>query len=88
MTSQAEFSTPNLSFILSFSFIELTQLILKLLILNKYSGMTTRKTLFMGSIFSACDVTAWAREVMNWTSTEETGEIKVSISLKPFNIKP
>ena len=70
--SQAEFSNPNLSFILSFSLIELTQLILKLLILNKYSGMTTMKTLFMDSLFSVCDIIAWAREVMHWTSTEET----------------
>ena len=70
MISQAEFSNPNLSFILLFSLIELTKLFLKLLILNKYLGMTIMKTLFMGSLFSACDVTAWAREVMHWTSTD------------------
>ena len=29
------------------------------------------KTLFQGSLFSACDVTAWAGEVMHWTSTEK-----------------
>ena len=29
------------------------------------------KTLFQGSPVSACDVTAWAREVMHLASTEE-----------------
>ena len=34
-------------------------------------GIITMKTFFHGSLFSACDVTAWAREVMHWISTEE-----------------
>ena len=41
-----------------------------------------------GSLFSACDVIAWARKVMHWTSTEEKLDMKVRIPLKPFNIEP
>ena len=44
--------------------------------------------LFRGSLFSACDATAWAREVKHRTNTEERCNIKVKISLKRFNIKP
>ena len=88
VTSQAEIPNPHLSVILYFSLITLTQFILKLLVTNKYSGMITMKTLLNGFLFSACDVTAWAREVKHWTSTEEKCNIKVRISLKPFNIQP
>ena len=45
------------------------------------------KTFFKGSLFSACDITAWDREVKHLTSTEEKCNMKVRISLRPFNIK-
>ena len=66
--SKAEIPNPNLSLILYFSLIKLTQFILKPLVLNKFLGIISMKT---RSLFSACDVTAWASEVMHWTSTEE-----------------
>ena len=69
--SQAEIPNPNLSFILYFSLIKLTQFILKSLVLNKYFGIIPMETLLNGVLFSACDVTAWVREVKHWTSTEE-----------------
>ena len=86
--SQAEFPIPNLSVILYFSLITLSKFILKPFVSNKNVGMITKKTVFKGSLFSACDVTAWAREVKHWTSTEERYNTKVKISLKPFNINP
>ena len=86
--SQAEIQIPNLSIILHLSLIKFTQFILKPLVSNKFLGTITIKTLFKGSLFSACDVTAWAREVMHWTSTEEKLDMKVRISLKPFSIEP
>ena len=86
--SQAELLNSNLSVILHISSIKLTQFILKPLGLNKSVGIITITTLFNGSLFSACDVTAWVREVMHWTSTEEKLDMKVRISLKPFHIKP
>ena len=61
--SQEEFLNPKVSVIMYFSIITLTKLILKPLVSNKYSGMITMKTLCNGFLFSACDVTAWAREV-------------------------
>ena len=82
--SQAEILNPNLSVILYFSLITLTQSILKPSVSNKYSGIIIMQALFNGSLFSACDVTAWARKVKHWTKTEE----KCKISLKPFNINP
>ena len=69
--SQAEILNPYLSIILYISYIKLTQFILKTLVLNKYLGIIAMVTLFQGSLFSACDVTAWARAVKHWTSTEE-----------------
>ena len=69
--SQAEIPNPNLSIILYISYIKLTQFIIKTLVLNKCLGIITMVTLFQGSLFSACDVTAWARVVMCWTSVEE-----------------
>ena len=51
---------------------------------NKYLGIITMKILFQGYLFSACDVTAWAREVMHWTNTEEEWYMKVRISLRPL----
>ena len=39
------------------------------------------ETLFKGSLSSACDITAWAKEVIHWTSTEEKCDMKVRISL-------
>ena len=86
--SQAEISNPNLSVILYFSLIKLAQFILKSLVSNKYLEIITMETLFKGFLFSACDITAWAREVTHWTSTEEKWDMKVKISLKPLNIKP
>ena len=86
--SQAEIQIPNLSIILHLSLIKFTQFILKPLVSNTFLGIITIKTLFKGSLFSACDVTAWAREVMQWTSTEEKLDMKVRISLKPFSIEP
>ena len=86
--SQAEIQIPNLSKIPHISSTKLTQFILKPLVSNKYVGIITIGNLFQGSLFSACDVTAWVREVMHWTSTEEKPDMKVRISLKPFNIKP
>ena len=44
------------------------------------------KTLYKGFLFSACDLTAWAREVKHWTSNEEKCNMKVRISFKPLNI--
>ena len=85
--SQAEIPNPNLSVILYFYLITLTQFILKQLVSNLYSGLITMKTLCKGFLFSACDVTAWAREVKQWTSTEEKCNIKVRISLKQFKIQ-
>ena len=38
------------------------------------------KTFFKGFLFSACDVTAWPREVKHWTSVEEKCNIEVRIS--------
>ena len=39
------------------------------------------KTFFSDSLFSACDVAAWAMEVKHWTSVEEQCNIiKVRIS--------
>ena len=67
--SQAEIPNPYLSIILYISYINLTQFILKTLVLNKYLGIIAMVTLFQGSLFSAGDVTAWAREVKHWTST-------------------
>ena len=69
--SQAEIPNPILSVILYCSLIRLTQFLLKPLVSNTYSGIITMEILFNGSLFSACDVTAWVREVMYWTSTEE-----------------
>ena len=86
--SQAEIQIPNLSIILHLSLIKFTQFILKPLVSNKFLGTITIETLFKGSLFSACDVTAWVREVMHWTSTEEKLDMKVRISLKPFSIEP
>ena len=71
MMSQAEIPNPNLSVILYLSLIKLTLFILKPLVSNKYLEIVTMETLFNGSLFSACDVTAWIREVMYWTNTEE-----------------
>ena len=88
VTSQAEILNTNKSVILYFSLFTLTQFILKPLVSNKHLGITTMKTLCKCFLFSACDVTAWAREVKHWTSTEEKCNIKVRISLKPFNIQP
>ena len=61
--SQAEIPNPNLSVILCFSFIKLTQFILKPLVSNKYLGIITKEILFKDVLLSACDVTAWVREV-------------------------
>ena len=69
--SQAEIPNPNSSVILYISYIKLTQFMLKTLVLNKYLGIITMVTLFQVSLFSTCDVTAWARKVMCWTSIEE-----------------
>ena len=88
VTSQAATLIPKVSVIMYFSLITLTQFILKPLVSNKYSGMITMKTLCKGFLFSACDVTTWAREVKHWTSTVEKCNIKVRISLKPVNIQP
>ena len=88
MMSQAEIQNLHVSVILHISSIKLTQFILKPLVSKKFVGIITITTLFKGSLFSACDVTAWAREVMHWTSTEEKLDMKVRISLRPFNIKP
>ena len=76
--SQTEIPNPYLSIILYIFYINLTQFILKTLVLNKYLGIIAMVTLFQGSLFSACDVTAWAREAY----------MKVGISFKPLNIKP
>ena len=86
--SQAETLNPKVSVIIYFSLITLTQFILIPLVSNKYSGMITMKTLCKGFLFSACDVTALAREVKHWTNTVEKCNIKVRISVKPFNIQP
>ena len=56
---------------------KLTQFIVKPLISNKYLSIITMETLFKGSLFSACDITAWAREEMHWTSTEEKWDMRV-----------
>ena len=80
MTSQAEIINPNLSVILYFPLITLTQFILKPLVSIKYSGLITMKTICKGFIFSGCEVIAWAREVKHWTSTEEKCNIQVRIS--------
>ena len=88
MTSQAETLNPKISVIMYFSLITWTQFILKPLVSNKYSDMITMKTLGKGFLFSACDVTAWARKVKQWTSTVEKCNIKVRISVKPLNIQP
>ena len=69
--SQAEIPNPNLSVILYFSLIKLTQLILKPSVSNKYLRIITMETIFNGSLFSACDVTAWVMEVKHWARTEE-----------------
>ena len=69
--SQAEIPNTKLSVILWFSFIKLTQFILKPLVSNKYLGIITNVTFFKCVLLSACDVTAWVREVMHWASTEE-----------------
>ena len=87
MTSQAEIPNPNLSVILYFPLITLTQFILKPLVSNKYSSIITMKTFFKGFLFSACDVTAWVREVKHWTGSEKEWSIKVRKSLKPFKIQ-
>ena len=84
VTSQAEIPNPHLSVLLYFPLITLTQFILKPLVPIKYSGMITMKTLFEGFLFSACDVTAWARKVKHWTRTGEECNIKIRISLKPL----
>ena len=86
--SQAEIPNPNYSVILYFPLIKLTRFILKPLVSNKYLGIIKMEPLFKCSLSSACDVTAWVREVMHWTSIEEKWDMKVRISLKPFNIKP
>ena len=46
------------------------------------------RNLFEGFLFSACEVTAWAKQLEHWTYTEEECNKKGSISLKPFNIQP
>ena len=86
--SQAEIPNDFKSVILYFSLINLTQFILKPLVSNKHLGIITMETHFKGSLFSACDVTAWVRELMHWTSIEDKWDMKVRISLKPFYIKP
>ena len=87
--SQAEIPTPNSSVILHSFLITLAPFILKPLVSNRsYSGMIIMKNPLQVFLFSACDVTAWAREVKHWTSAEEKCNIKVGISLKPFNIQP
>ena len=88
MTSQAEIPNPYVSVIQYFVLITFTQSILKLSVSNRFSGMIIMYAPFNGFLFSACDVTAWARKVKQWTSTEEKCNIKVKISLKPFKIKP
>ena len=80
MTSQAEIPNPNLSVILYLSLITLTQFILKPLVSNKYPSMITMITLCKSFLFSACDVTAWVREVKHWTGSEEMCSINVRIS--------
>ena len=78
---QAEVQNPNLPIILHLSLIKLTQV-------NKFWGIIKIKTLFKGFLFSACDLTAWAREVMRWTSIEEKLGMQIRISLQPFKIEP
>ena len=66
--SQAEIPNLNLSVIMHFSLIKITSKTIRPKI---YSGMITMETLFKGSLFSACDVMAWVRNVIHWTSTKE-----------------
>ena len=47
-----------------------------------YSGMNTIGTPFRGSVFSACDVTAWCSELKHWPRTREGSDAKVRKTLK------
>ena len=71
VTSQADVPNPYFIINIVFTLVKLNKFTPKPLISNKYSGLITIKALFKGFLLSVCDVTAWAREVKHWTSTEE-----------------
>ena len=49
-----------------------------------YSVTKTMRTHFKGSLFSACDVTGWDRELKYCTRTREVFDTKVRITLECF----